>query len=1060
MGLRLAGEQPPTAALPAAAEQAGDRIGRYKLLEKIGEGGCGVVYMAEQSEPVRRRVALKVIKLGMDTRQVVARFEAERQALALMDHPNIAKVLDGGATETGRPYFVMELVKGIKITDYCDQNNLRPAERLRLFTQVCQAIQHAHQKGVIHRDIKPSNILVTLHDGVPVPKVIDFGISKATEQPLTDKTLFTAFNQFIGTPAYMSPEQAELSGLDIDTRSDIYSLGVLLYELLTGKTPFDTKDLLAAGLDEMRRTIREKEPARPSTKLSTMAEGELTTMARHRQCEAPKLIALLRGDLDWIVMRALEKDRARRYETANGLAMDVQRYLADEPVIARPPSRVYQARKLLRRHRLAFAAAGAVVTALVIGLGLSTWLFFKERSALGRATKAEAKSQADAAKSEQVADFLTDMLKGVGPSVALGRDTTLLKEIMGKVAQRVTRVLINQPVVAAELYFTLGATYRDLGDPTNAEPMLREAVRLQTSASGTNSEALARTLNSLGNVLQDRADLPGAEALYRQAWAIVGQGDWRTRAAILNDLGDVLADRGQFNEAEPFFREALALHETHGNQADADLASLLSNLALLRKERGDLDEAEKLLRRSLEVRRALFPEGHPDVALSLNNLGNLLRERNRRNEAEPLLREALATRKKVHGPEHDSVAVAMGNLALLLEEEGNLAEAEAMCRDSLTMFRRLSGDTNSFVAKTLSNLGRILSERGDLPGAESAFREAVELRKRQVGEKHFEVAVMLNNLGSVLRQRGSLEEAQSIHQAALDMNRELLGPVHSDIGLSLRYLALVRRDRGDLKGAEALLRESLSMNEKLVDKDHPYSMVTRTELAEVLHTLGAWAKAEPLWRELAEIHRQRRNLSGLEAALLSLAEDLSRQGKHAEAETAGREALASRHARLAPDDDRVLAAASGLGRVLSEWSWSEREAAARTNATARAAEAEQLLRDSLNARINALSPTDVRLAETQSRLGGALLAVGASNPSSNVQTQAARFAEAEALLLEGREGLRQSARISPQYKRDSVERLVRLYETWEASVPGTGKSAKAEEWRRKLDALDLEAPTK
>src|SRR5439155_15664252 len=285
-----------------------DRIGRYKLLQQIGEGGCGVVYMAEQAEPVRRRVALKVIKLGMDTKTVIARFEAERQALALMDHPNIAKVFDAGATETGRPYFVMELVRGIKITDYCDQNNLSTRERLALFTQVCHAIQHAHQKGIIHRDIKPSNMLVTLHDGVPVPKVIDFGIAKATEGRLTDNTLFTAFEQFLGTPAYMSPEQAEMSGLDIDTRSDIYSLGVLLYELLTGKTPFDANDLLALGLDAMRRTIREKEPVRPSKRLSTMLEGEQTTTAKHRGTEGPKLIHLLRGDLDWIAMKALEKD--------------------------------------------------------------------------------------------------------------------------------------------------------------------------------------------------------------------------------------------------------------------------------------------------------------------------------------------------------------------------------------------------------------------------------------------------------------------------------------------------------------------------------------------------------------------------------------------------------------------------------------------------------------------------------------------------------------------------------------------------------------------------------
>src|SRR5213594_259196 len=330
----IAGGGSPTEAVPTETltEKAGDRIDRYKLLQQIGEGGCGVVYMAEQEEPVKRPVALKVIKLGMDTKNVIARFEAERQALALMDHPNIAKVLDGGATQTGRPYFVMELVRGVRITEFFDEARLSTEARLRLFVQVCQAIQHAHQKGIIHRDLKPSNILVTVNDGAPVPKVIDFGIAKATQGRLTDQTIYTAFEQFIGTPAYMSPEQAVMTSLDIDTRTDIYSLGVLLYELLTGRTPFDQKDLLAAGLDEMRRTICEKEPARPSTRVSTMLEAELTTTAKHRHTDPPKLIHLLRGDLDWIVMKALEKDRARRYETANGLANDVHRYLADEPV--------------------------------------------------------------------------------------------------------------------------------------------------------------------------------------------------------------------------------------------------------------------------------------------------------------------------------------------------------------------------------------------------------------------------------------------------------------------------------------------------------------------------------------------------------------------------------------------------------------------------------------------------------------------------------------------------------------------------------------------------------
>jgi eukaryotic-like serine/threonine-protein kinase len=370
-------------------EQPGARVGQYKILQKIGEGGCGAVYLAEQEKPMRRLVALKVIKLGMDTRAVIARFDAERQALAMMDHPNIAKVLDAGATRSGRPYFVMELVRGTRITDYCDQNQLDTRQRLELFILICHAIQHAHQKGIIHRDIKPSNIIVSLHDGLPGPKVIDFGIAKATEGPLTDKTLVTIQNQFIGTPAYMSPEQAATGGLDIDTRSDIYSLGVLLYELLTGKTPFDPKALTESGVDEMRRTLQEKEPQRPSGLLSVLADNDLAATSKARHAEPPRLIALIRGDLDWIVMKALDKERARRYETANGLAMDIRRHLNNEPVLARPPSRVYRLQKLVRRNKGVFVAAAAVSVTLIAGLGTSTWLFLKEKEARQRAVAAE-----------------------------------------------------------------------------------------------------------------------------------------------------------------------------------------------------------------------------------------------------------------------------------------------------------------------------------------------------------------------------------------------------------------------------------------------------------------------------------------------------------------------------------------------------------------------------------------------------------------------------------------------------------------------------------------------
>ncbi len=428
-------------AAPATIEPGVDR---YKLLQKIGEGGFGVVYMAAQEEPIRRRVALKVIKLGMDTRSVIARFEAERQALAMMDHPNIAKVLDAGQTDTGRPYFVMELVQGVRITDFCDENHLSTRERLVLFTQVCQAIQHAHQKGIIHRDIKPSNVLVTLHDGVPVPKVIDFGIAKAMhQQRLTDLTLFTAFGQFIGTPAYMSPEQAEMSGLDIDTRCDIYALGVLLYELLVGQVPFDGKQLLQAGVDEMRRIIREQEPPKPSTRLSTLTVAALTVVAKQRQCEAAKLSHVVRGDLDWIVMKCLEKDRTRRYETASGLAADIRRHLDNEPVIASPPSHFYRLQKMIRRNKLAFAATVAVAAVMLLGGVISAWQAVRAMRAERRVSEilyASDQFLAERALIETNRDEAQPILEGLNAAIRRQPENPLLLRARGAMSERIDKL--------------------------------------------------------------------------------------------------------------------------------------------------------------------------------------------------------------------------------------------------------------------------------------------------------------------------------------------------------------------------------------------------------------------------------------------------------------------------------------------------------------------------------------------------------------------------------------------------------------------------------------------
>ncbi len=420
-----------TTSLPSPGEAAGQQIGRYKLLEEIGAGGFGTVWMAQQREPVKRRVALKVIKLGMDTRQVIARFEAERQALAMMDHPHIAKVFDAGCTDAGRPFFVMEYIRGVPITEYCETAKLDTKARLDLFVSVCQAIQHAHQKGIIHRDIKPSNVLVTLHDGKPVPKVIDFGIAKATNTELTQKTLFTEHRQMIGTPAYMSPEQAEMSGLDIDTRADIYSLGVLLYELLTGTTPFNPQELMSKGYAEMMRIIREQEPQKPSTRLSSLSHAGPFT-ASHRDVDVKKLGLLLRGDLDWIVMKCLAKDRTRRYETANGLAADIGRHLRNEPVEAGPPSTAYKLSKFVQRNRGQVIAAGLLAATLILGVAGTTggmlWALAKQKEAVS-ARQAESEAKQQALDHAARADLEAERAKAVAAEkAALAEEMTALAD--------------------------------------------------------------------------------------------------------------------------------------------------------------------------------------------------------------------------------------------------------------------------------------------------------------------------------------------------------------------------------------------------------------------------------------------------------------------------------------------------------------------------------------------------------------------------------------------------------------------------------------------------------
>jgi serine/threonine protein kinase len=555
-------------------------VGRYTLRRRLGEGGCGVVYEAEQGPPLRRRVALKIIRLGMDTEKVIARFETERQALALMAHPNIAHVLDAGATDSGRPYIVMELVQGEKITDYCDQNHLGTRQRLELFIQICHAIQHAHQKGVIHRDIKPSNILVAVENGTPMPNVIDFGIAKATEGRLADNTLHTAVQQFVGTPAYMSPEQADSSGLDVDTRSDIYSLGVLLYELLTGQTPFDSTKLLESGMIEMCRTLRETEPPPPSTLLTSLGNTRLAVMAARHHAEPLQLISSLRGDLDWIVMKAMEKDRGRRYETVNGLALDLRRYLDHEPVLARSPSRIYRLQKLVRRNRVAFAAGTAVVAALFIGLGTSTWLFVREREARREQVRLRLEGE--------------NRQKLTQAMLLLTRDQFAAAD----------QLIHGIPVAEAGLEYA--ALYRTLGDwhadhERWQEACTRYAVLFQIGTP-TKREVTTNSLDYLryGEALVEAGDLVGYDRFRRSAidrYANLPDVVWAERTIKVSLLTP--ADGALIRSLDPLVRLAAESLEQSAAPPDPGAASFRAfSLALMNYRDGDYPAALAMCDRS------------------------------------------------------------------------------------------------------------------------------------------------------------------------------------------------------------------------------------------------------------------------------------------------------------------------------------------------------------------------------------------------------------------------------------------------------------------------------
>jgi serine/threonine protein kinase/Flp pilus assembly protein TadD len=827
-------DSPLAAAALAAAELApGSSLGPYRIERRLGEGGMGIVYEAQQFEPVRRRVALKLVKLGMNTREVVLRFEAERQALARMEHGSIARVFDAGATPDGRPYFVMERVDGPAITAYCDGERLTLARRLELFVAVCRAVHHAHQKGIIHRDLKASNVLVATEEGRPVPKVIDFGIARAVATP-GGATQFTRLGQLIGTPETMSPEQAASSS-DVDTRTDIYSLGALLYELACGAPPFE---LAVVDLTEALRRVREEEPPSPSTRYARLARPAADAIAGRRATDRSRLARELAGELDWIVGKAMAKERERRYASAAALADDLERHLAHRPVAAGPPGALYRLGKLVRRHRVETAAAAALLVALVaFGLAMAV-----QARRLSRALEVQERERATA---NRVSELLSELLEQSDPAVARGTEPTL-REVLDRGAAKVAGELGAEPEIQARLLETIGRVYLNLGRVEAAEPALLRALELRRAIHGPRHEAVAAALFKLGELEVDRARFEAARARAEESLEM--------RRALLG-------------EEHPAVAESLDL------------------LGQILRQTGDLRRAEALHQRALEIRRKSLPPGDPAIAEGLNYLGIARRWRGDLVGAEAAYRQALEIWRRALGPDHPRVAMAMNNLALTVHVRGDYAAAERLFAELIPLRRRLLGPTHPDFLVTLANYGKLLHDRRELEAAVAVYEEALAAAPQAYGEVHPQIATMLADSGRILAKLGRGEEALARVERALAMRRKIFGGEHTSVAAALSYRAEIRAARGERQAAARDFAESVALFRRTAGEE------PRT--AEALEAAALFAlaaadlpAAEAGLREALAIYRARlpaadRRIARAESAL---GECLLRADRRAEAE--------------------------------------------------------------------------------------------------------------------------------------------------------------------------------